>query len=330
MRLGRPIPTTPRARASQQAATYQVEQLAAKFLASRQVSAGWLKRMKAIFKSQICRQWVTIYEMAAPGAIDAWTSERLTSAPNVRWRAASKRRRTTPLANRKLVTSVTVAKELVVARQFLLWAVAGEYLAEMPKIRPVEAVSTYVAPDYTPEMVAQLLAELPDRHTRRGRYLNPVREFFTCQWAQAFRPGELETLTWGAVNLRHKQVTVYIWWSKSKQERVVALAAETLEVLEQLAAELPRRLPTALVFGRHNYAEALRLAAARCKFPRPTRHNLRNFRLSELGNNPGTAPAALQFFAGHKHLATTDIYIKSRTQATRDMLAALPIRSRSG
>jgi integrase len=104
------------------------------------------------------------------------------------------------------------------------------------------------------------------------------------------------------------------------------MAHETYAVLSEMIKEMHERgpvLPTALIFGRHNFMASLKKAATAIGLPPLTRHNLRHIRLTELGNSPGTAVAALQYFAGHLRLATTDKYVRSRTKATADMLSKL-------
>lgn len=54
-----------------------------------------------------------------------------------------------------------------------------------------------------------------------------------------------------------------------------------------------------------------------------TPHGFRHARLTELGHSPATTPGALRSFAGHKHLATTDRYLRTQAKAVRAMLEGL-------
>jgi len=110
---------------------------------------------------------------------------------------------------------------------------------------------------------------------------------------------------------------------KAKHGRVIHLAPEAHRVLSAMAKDLDEVLPNALVFGNHNFRASLYKAAEDLGLPKLTRHSLRHFRLTELGHSPGTAVGALKYFAGHLNLSTTDKYMRSRTKATKDMLAAL-------
>jgi integrase len=287
--------------------------LFAAFLASLQgkKSDSYTRKMRSHFSAHFAHRWRRLDEMCVPGAIDAYASARLAGdapahEPNPR--------RPRP----KNASSVTVHKELVTLRRFLKWARKMEYIAEVPHIEPVDQVSDYTPPDYTPEQARALLALLPDR--TQHRHHHPVREFFTVQWAQAARPGEIESMRACDVNLKRGEMTIRQSEDKARVGRVVALAEEAHGVLADMFKV--KLLPEALVFGEHDYRTQLEKAAAELKLRRPTRHNLRHFRLSELGGLPGTAPAALQFLAGHKHMATTDRYIRSRTKETAKLFEA--------
>ena len=192
------------------------------------------------------------------------------------------------------------------------------HISELPHIEAVPQISDYAPPDYSPQQVRALLAALPSRDEHRTGH--PVREFFTVQWAQASRPGEVESLRVCDVNLRRREMTIRQSEDKARVGRTVSLAPEAYRVLKSLLQGTHVR--EALIFGVCSYRAALKKAADDCKLPRPTRHNLRHFRLTELGHLPGTSPAALQFLAGHKHMATTDRYIRSRTKATKELFAS--------
>lgn len=306
-------PPQPNQRRGDQAAK-SLDHMFAEFIASRigKKASSYVDKFKSHYRAHFAHRWVTLEEIIVPGAIDAYASDRLAGkAPAVE----VDQRRPRP---EKGSTS-TVAKELVTLRLFLKWCKARGLIDSVPDFDPVKVVSDYKPPDYTEADVRRLLAAIPDRTSHRRRM--PAREFFTVQWAQAFRPGELESLRRCDVNLERREVTVRQSEDKARAGRTIHLADEAFAVLKKLLA--PDGPPTALIFGKRKFNRSLELAAEACGLPRPTPHNLRHFRLTELGHAPTTAPASLQFFAGHKHLATTDRYLRSRTKATRDMLTAL-------
>lgn len=287
------------------AAATALEPLFAVFTDSLTKSRGYVVKMESHFRAHFAKRWTSIEELTGP-ALEQYAAERL--------------RETTRL--KRKTSSVTVHKELVTLSRFLKWAKKNGVIRELPSFERVRAVSDYQPPDYTAEQARALLAALPDRHTHSKR--QPVREFFTVQWAQAFRPdAELGSLRWADVNLKRREITIRQSNDKAREGRVVGLAPEAYRVLSEMAkAATP--IPSALVFGRHNFRASLEKAADELGLPRPTRHNLRHFRLTELGHSPGTSVGSLKFFAGHKLMATTDKYVRSRTQATKDMLRALP------
>lgn len=284
------------------------------------VADSYAKKWQSHFRAHFGPRWSSLDEVIEPGAIDRYATDRLTG------KALHPKTKNNP--NPKKPGSVTVSRELVTLRRFLDWCKRRGHIDEVPHYEPVAAVSDYKPPDYTPENALALLQALPDRHQHRKR--RPVREFFLVQWSQARRPGEIESLRWQDVNLQQGVMTVRPSRDKARKGILLPLAPEAHQVLAELRKERSP-LPSSLVFGRGNYRRTLAVVAERLGLPVPTRHNLRHFRLSELGDSPGTAVGALQFFAGHLHLSTTDKYVRSRTEAARAMLEALPaISTRSG
>jgi integrase len=269
-------------------------------------SQSYVDKLESHFRAHFSDRWKTLHEITSQ-EIERYTTERLRERTRLK----------------RLASSVTVYKEIVTLSQFMKWAQRHGHLDVLPAFQRVKPISDYAPPNYTPEQTAKLLATLPDRHTHSKR--QPVREYFTVQWAQALRPdAELGSLRWEDVNLDRGEITIRQSKDKARVGRTIAMAQETRAILTEMAKDEPE--PSAAVFGARNFRESLRLAAIKAKLPTPTRHNLRHFRLSELGGSPGTSVGALQFFAGHKHLQTTDRYVRSRTKATRDMLDALPVK----
>jgi integrase len=267
-------------------------------------SDGYVVKMESHFRAHFSGRWTRIDELTGP-ALELYASERL--------------REITRLG--RPTSTVTVHKELTTISRFLRWARKTGHLEEVPVFERVKAVSDYTPPDYSAEQTKQLLAALPDRLSHSKR--QPVREFFTVQWAQAFRPdAELGSLRWMDISLSRREMTVRQSQDKAREGRTISMAPETYRILSKMAKDA-QPIPTALIFGRHNFRASLEKAADSLGLPRPTRHNLRHFRLTELGHSKETAVGALKYFAGHKLLATTDRYVRSRTKATKDMLDGL-------
>jgi len=275
-------------------------------------SPEYIRKMESHFSAHFARRWRTLSEIVQPGAIDAFASARLAGdAPAFEHDPRRKRPK-----NGK---SVTVHKELVTLRRFLKWCKKMGHIAELPHIDPVAQVSDYTPPDLTPDQVATYLAALPTRREHRHRH--PVRERFTFMWAQALRNKEVSSLRRRDVNLELREMTIRQSEDKARVGRTIGLSDEAHDALVEYIGEETWD-GDALLFGDADYRTQLEHAAEATGLPVITPHHLRHFRLTELGHEPGTSVAALQFFAGHKHLSTTDKYVRSRTAATHEMLAS--------
>lgn len=224
--------------------------------------------------------------------------------------------------------TVTVYKELVTLSRFMRWChkIKG-LISEVPHFDRIKPVSDYVPLDLSPEQADRLLRELPDRKTHPKRM--PVRERFEVQWAQAMRPGEVEAIRWMDVNLDGS--LIFLRQSEDKGRvrggRWIPMHKRAHRVLSELAKE-PHK-PEALVFGVHRYSESLKLAAARAGLPNVTPHHFRHARLTELASNTKDT-AAVQYLAGHKSLATTDRYVRSRVERVRVVFEATDAPRRKG
>jgi integrase len=328
--LGRPV-IRPREDRVKVAAPDALERLVDSFkqhlddqVARGNLRKSYTRKIKQHLDLHVLPRFASIYDMLEPGALDAMFTHRLST--HTLYRSYERDGRIIPSrSNKPHPKRNTVHREQVSIRRFLKWARAAGHIRELPAFESVDQTSDYTAPDILPEEVEALLEALPDRHTHKRRM--PVREYFTVLWAQALRSdAEAGTLRWCDVNLRRKELTVRAIVAKNGRPRTLKMDPETYAVLSEMHRELRKQGPileTSLIFGRHNHMAALKSAARRLGLPAMTRHLLRHARLTELGNSPGTALAALQYFAGHLHTQTTDRYIKSRTAATGDMLDAL-------
>jgi integrase/recombinase XerC len=214
--------------------------------------------------------------------------------------------------------AATVYKEMVTLHRFFRWCKRNGLVDHIPEFERPKPASDYKPPDLTPDDVRRLLATMPDSRTHHNRY--PVREWYTVMWAQALRTGELRSLRWGDVDLKSNRITIRAARDKARVGRTIALAPEAAAVLAKLRPEHP--LPTAPVFGDRDFRESIRKAAKAAKLPNVTPHHLRHARLSELASVSRDV-AAVQFFAGHQSLTTTDRYVRSRTERTEELLRAV-------
>ena len=210
------------------------------------------------------------------------------------------------------VSSVTVYKELVTMSRFLRWCHRVRRLIDhVPQVERPTQVSDYTPPTLTEREVRKLLRKLPTARTHPRRM--PVREFFTFQWAQGMRPGEVRSLRWRDVDLEHRTVTIRQSEDKARHAggRSIALHDEAGAVLRAIRPRTPHG--EALIFGRCEFKESLKNAAKAAGLPHITPHHLRRARLTELASSTRDT-AAVQALAGHKSLATTDRYVQSRVE----------------
>jgi integrase len=287
-------------------------QLFAEFVASLALkkAASYTEKLESHFRAHFSQRWAMLDDIIKPGAIDQYASDRLSGKAPAH---EDKPRRPRP----KNASSVTVAKELVTLSRFLKWCKKQGHIDAVPDFERVKPISDYQPPDLTPDQARALLAALPDRHSHRRHF--PVREFFTIQWAQGLRPGELESLRWQDVSLDRCEMTIRQSEDKARIGRKLHLAGNALAVLTELNVDA---LPSALIFGAHSFQTSLDKATEQLELDRVTPHHWRHFRLTQLGHTPGATPGALKAFAGHKHLSTTDRYMRSQARAVKALVLA--------
>jgi integrase len=254
----------------------------------------WTLKMQSVHWRHFLRVWSALDEIT-PAAIERYKVDRLGSAD-----------------------ASTVYKELVTLSRFFRWCKRHGLIDHVPEFERPRPASDYKPPDLTRADVVKLLGELPPKVEHPKHY--PAREFFTVLWAQALRSGELRSLRWADVDLERARLTIRPARDKARQGRTIALAPEAVTTFHELAA-LPL-LPSGLVFGGMDMRESLALAAGRAGLPHVTPHHLRHARLSELASASRDV-AAVQYFAGHQSLTTTDRYVRSRTERTEELLRSL-------
>lgn len=291
-------------RRASHAASTSLDALSADYLETVEASGAsplYFKAQAKHFRAHFLKRWTRLPDVLKPGAIDRYVVERAQEKTN----------------RKRKVSKVTVYKELVTLSMFLKWCRRRGLIDEVPDFERVKPVSTYDAPDLTSEQVALLLAELPRRAEHPKRL--PVYEYHAVQWSQGMRPGEIATLQWSDVDLERRRITIRQRNDKARaaQDRVIGMAPLAYEIL---AAERKRAgKPIGLVFGRRTFRASIKLAAKRVGLPPVTPHHLRHARLTELAGASQDV-AALQHLAGHKHLSTTDRYVRSRADRTQTLL----------
>lgn len=264
-------------------------------------ASSYARKQQQHFHAHILPRWSRLSELTST-AIASYATERA--------RETTQRKRAP--------STVSVYKELVTLSSFLRWCVRAGYLDAVPVIERPRPVSDYKPPDLSREDVERVLAELPTRRTHPKRYA--ARERYTVQWAQGMRDGEVASLRWSDVDLDGGTITIRQSADKARVGRVLALSAPARAVLAELARE--PRLPSGLVFGRADLRVALDAACARAGVERITTHGFRHARLTELAGATHDT-AAIQYLAGHRSLATTDRYVRSRTTRTAALLEAV-------
>lgn len=312
--LGRPAPA--RKRLSEYAAS-GLDVLIAEFCVWARANKSPLYAVKIEgHMARFGRRWQRLHQATDSAEIERYKLERL---------------------DRDRISTVTLHKELVSLSRFFHWCKkVRKVLPEIPYFDRVRPVSDYVPPNLSRADVDEILAELPDRRTHRKRC--PVREFYSVQWDEGMRPGQPQRLRWSDIDFANRQIFIRQSNDKARSEgRYVAMGDIAYAVLSNMA-ELPH-LPDGLIFGACNYRASLdeaikRVNQRRAKEKRPavphvTAHHFRHARLTELaGVTKDTA--AIQALAGHKSLATTDKYVRSRVERQASVLAAASAAARKG
>jgi integrase len=223
----------------------------------------------------------------------------------------------------------TVLRELSYLREFLGWCKQQGALLETPHVPPLppKAQGTRSgrqrakAVHILPSEAAQIIALLPEESkTITGRKW-PLRARFAFMWETALRPETISRLSvpenWRP-GQRHLELTNED--DKARFGREVDLTAEAVAILRQVAPE------AGLIFGRSNYAKALKRAAravlgeARGNMFAP--YDFRHGRAKAL-LDAGAPIRGVSYLLGHKRVSTTDKYLAPERDAGRQALAAL-------
>lgn len=281
-----------------------------------QVAADWLsatdaerdERTSATYAGYFSAQLGSFFE-----TIEAVTTER--AQEYIRHRLRS-------------VKAGTIRKELSALRGLLAWAYADRapIIPSVPKKLQgtAHAMGKRTRTALTPAEAQAVIAKLPE--WSRSREVKgeatplrwPIRARFVVAYETSLRPATLDALSVpehyekGATHLRIPEED-----DKARHGRSVPLSAEARRALDSVAPK------AGLIFGSHDYRDALEKAAAAVlpagKAATFHAYDLRRARithwLEDTGNLPGT-----QWLAGHKHMSTTAKYVEASLRAAEDVL----------
>ena len=148
---------------------------------------------------------------------------------------------------------------------------------------------------------------------REGDYLDHLRPLVTVALNTGLRRGELLGLTWGAVSLSGKMLTVTAATAKSGHTRRVPLNAEALQVLTVWRERQGKPKADALVFPGHDGQRMKRVDTSWASLVKAAK--LKNFRLHDCRHHfasklvqAGVDLYTVKELLGHSEIAMTERY----------------------
>jgi integrase len=235
------------------------------------------------------------------------------------------------------VQAQTLRKNISVLRLVLQFSHGKGWIRDLPTVPSVPkrakgtrfAKRRRVAADpLSPDEIEALLAALPEWSTsKKVKTPFPVRARFVVGYDQAMRPELLNRLE---VPLNWSPGRRQLWipgeHDKCSVEGYAPLTDRALAALESVAPE------TGLIFGKHDYREALKKAADKALPPHKAERfcgqHLRSAGLThlvEFGNLVGA-----QAVGRHKHVSTTARYVRSSERAAAEVIEMASRKRRSG
>lgn len=229
----------------------------------------------------------------------------------------------------RVVKRKTVQKERSALRGFLAWCSELGHLERAPELAPLprRAQGTPfalrrrgTATPLSPEDCRRLLATLPEWiHPRTGpRYA--VRARFVVAYETTLRPATLSALTAPDHYSRGaKFLVITDDIDKARFGREVPLTRSARAALDSVVPD------AGLIFGKHNYraqlSRAAKLALTQAQARTFTAYDLRHAKLTELAETGNLTGAA--YIGGHRHVTTTNAYIKPGLRAAQRALESL-------
>lgn len=229
------------------------------------------------------------------------------------------------------VLRATLKHELSTLTRILRYSVKKAYLSAMPKVprMPEGEDGTKCgkhrvkAAWHTHEEVLALIAELPEwsRRNRKDCKRHPIRARFQFSYAMPIRPTTVDLLE-VPTHWDHDRESIWIpdEDDKTSNGREIPLPPDALEALRSVA---PAK---GVIFGHHDYREALRNAATKAKWPQHKIDRLcgQHFRsaggtyLLEISNNN---LLGVGYILGHTQVTTTARYMRPNERAGSQVIA---------
>lgn len=238
----------------------------------------------------------------------------------------------------------SVQKELSTLRGFLTWCVERELLDVAPVVPalPRKAQGTRAKPArvntlLTPDEARGTIAFLPEWATsKRTGSSFPVRSRFELAFETALRPATISRLAAGKHYVKGwDELKLSADIMKSRRDSVLPLN-------DRARAALDRVCPVeGLIYGRHDYRDALDLAARKAvergilaaeKARTLSPYDLRHSRATECAEN-STNLSAIQGLLDHTDLKSTMRYVHPTVKAVRQLLkevSGAPTRKSGG
>lgn len=226
------------------------------------------------------------------------------------------------------VSRSTVTKELCYLRQFVAWCKQQGTLTVAPLIPPLpkKAKGKRVGPqrvkpvEITREEARAIIALLPEQSKTIGGRKWPLRDRFAFAFETMFRPKTVGCLSvpehWRP-GMKHVVITDEI--DKARFGREVDLSPEALRVLKKVAPK------SGIVFGRHEFAKALKRAAKTVLGPvRGKQFAAYDFRhgMAQALLDDGAPLRGVSYLLGHIRPTTTDRYTRPDRRAGQAALRA--------
>lgn len=223
----------------------------------------------------------------------------------------------------------TVLKELSALRGFLKWCKRRGFIEKVPMIEspssrtigtPTKKQKRKPCPIVLTEVEVDRLLEVLPESTAGGR-CRP-RAFYSVLWETGLRHGTLARLR-APEHYRSGDALLRIASEidKSRYGRGLPLTARARAALDAVCPDV------GLIFGDHNHRIALRSAAVRAGLPehkceKLSDHDFRHSRITFMASRTKNL-AGVAYLAGHKHITTTNEYVRPGLQSGLDVLEDL-------
>lgn len=228
------------------------------------------------------------------------------------------------------VLRTTVLKERSALRTFLSWCKdERKLIAEVPHFvdLPKKATGVRVGKqrakpvEITAAEACDIIAGLPELSKSIDGRKWPVRLRYLVAWETGLRPETLARLSAPQNYVRgSSEIVMDNDDDKARYGRAVPLSVLARAALDKVAPD------SGLIFGKHNFAKALKRSALRVlgaeKAKRFAQYDFRHGRATQLAEETGNLPG-VAYLLGHRRLTTTDKYLRGSRRAAENVLAAI-------